>query len=359
VGSLLRPKYLLEAREQLKRGRLPAEELREMEDDAIRRAVRQQEDVGLQSITDGEFRRDNWYLDFIFGLTGIGRSSEQFDVPFSGGLAFKAPKFNINGKVTCPPGGVMRSHFEFLDSVTHETAKITIPAPAMLRNLFTEATLLDPAVYADAAEFWSDLGAAYNGVMRDFAAAGCRYLQLDDVNSCLLCSTELREESRKSGRDPEQLLSEFIRLNNAAVADRPPELAVTVHMCRGNYHSEWVSSGGYEAIAERYFSEMDVDGFFLEYDSDRAGDFAPLRFLPKGKVAVLGLVTSKTPELEPVDELRRRIDEAAKVVPLEQLCLSPQCGFASTHEGNRLTEDQQMRKLELVVQVAEDMWGRD
>jgi 5-methyltetrahydropteroyltriglutamate--homocysteine methyltransferase len=253
----------------------------------------------------------------------------------------------------------MRDHFEFLDSVTRETAKITIPAPAMLRNLFAEATLIDRAAYPDPEEFWNDLGIAYNRVMNEFASAGCRYLQLDDVNSCLLCSAELREEIRKGGREAETLLSQFIHLNNAAVAGRPPELAVTVHMCRGNYRSEWVTSGGYEAVAERYFNEMDVDGFFLEYDSERAGDFAPLRFLPKGKVAVLGLVTSKTPELEPADELKRRIEEAAKVVPLEQLCLSPQCGFASTQEGNRLTEDQQMQKLELVVQVAEDVWGRD
>jgi 5-methyltetrahydropteroyltriglutamate--homocysteine methyltransferase len=359
VGSLLRPKYLLDAREQRQRGRLPAEELREMEDDAIRRVVRQQEDVGLQSVTDGEFRRDNWYLDFIFALVGIGRSADGFDIPFSGGLAYKAPRFNINGKVACPPGGVMRDHFEFLYGATREVAKISIPAPAMLLNLFADATLIDPAVYPDPEEFWIDLGRAYNGAMRELAGAGCRYLQLDDVNSCLLCSTEVREESRKAGREPEQLLTQFISLNNAAVAGRPADMAVTVHMCRGNYRSEWVTSGGYEAVAERYFNEMDVDGFFLEYDSERAGDFAPLRFLPKGKVAVLGLVTSKTPELEPADELKRRIEEAAKVVPLEQLCLSPQCGFASTQEGNRLTEDQQMQKLELIVQVAEDVWGRD
>jgi 5-methyltetrahydropteroyltriglutamate--homocysteine methyltransferase len=359
VGSLLRPKYLLDARDQWKRGRLTVEELREMEDDAIRRVVRQQEDISLKAVTDGEFRRDNWYLDFIFGLTGIERSSEEFDIPFSGGLAYKAVKFNINARVACPPGGVMRSDFEFLDSVTREAAKISIPAPAMLLNLFADTMLIDSQAYPDPEEFWADLGQAYNGVVREFAAAGCRYLQLDDVNSCLLCSTELREESRKSGSDPEALLSRFIRLNNAAVAGRPPDLAVTVHMCRGNYRSEWVTSGGYEAIAERYFNEMDVDGFFLEYDTDRAGDFAPLRFLPKNRTAVLGLVTTKTPELESPDDLKRRIDEAAKHVPLEQLCLSPQCGFASTREGNRLTEDQQMRKLELVVQVAEDVWGRD
>jgi 5-methyltetrahydropteroyltriglutamate--homocysteine methyltransferase len=357
VGSLLRPKHLREARAQMQRGRLPVEELKEMEDDAIRRVVTLQEDLGLRSVTDGEFRRDNWYLDFIFGLTGIERSAEQFDIPFSGGIAYRAAKFRINGEVGCPPGGVMREHFEFLYAATRETAKITIPAPTMLRNLFTEATLISPEAYPDPEEFWADLGRAYNVVMRELANAGCRYLQLDDVNSCLLCSTELREETRKGGKDPAQLLSQFIKLNNAAVAGRPEDMAVTVHLCRGNYRSEWVASGGYDAVAERYFNEMDVDGFFLEYDSERAGDFAPLRFMPKNKIAVLGLVTSKTPELESPDDLKRRIDEASKVLPLEQLCLSPQCGFASTQEGNRLSEAQQMRKLELIVEVAADVWG--
>jgi len=358
VGSLLRPKYLLEAREQWQHGRLPEEEFREMEDDAIRRIVQLQEDAGLQSITDGEYRRASWQQDFVLGLTGIGQSTEQFEIPFSGGQAFKASKFSVNARVSCPPGGVMRKHYEFLDSTTRETAKITIPAPAMLYSPFGERTLIDPAIYPDAGQFWTELGAAYNGVMQEFVAAGCRYLQLDDVNSCLQCSAELREQTISAGGDPAAALAQFIQLNNAAIAGRPSDLAVTVHLCRGNYRSEWVASGGYEAIAERYFTEMDVDGFFLEYDSERAGDFAPLRFLPKNKVAVLGLVSSKTPELESRDDLKRRIEEAAKHVPLEQLCLSPQCGFASTHEGNRLTEAQQMRKLELVVDVADEVWGR-
>lgn len=357
VGSLLRPRYLLEAREQAKRGRLAAADLKEIEDDAIRRVIQLQEDVGLQSITDGEFRRDNWYLDFIFGLTGIERSTDHFDVPFSGGHAYKAPRFNITARVGCPPGGIMRDHFAFLYGATRETAKLSIPAPAMLLNLFADATLIDKAVYPDPEEFWNDLGTAYNGVVRELAEAGCRYLQLDDVNSCLLCSPELREECRRGGNDPDALLSRFIQLNNAAVAGRPEDMAVTVHMCRGNFRSEWVASGGYEAVAERYFNEMDVEGFFLEYDTERAGDYAPLRFLPKNKVAVLGLVTSKHPALESPDDLKRCIDEAAKHAPIGQLCLSPQCGFASTYEGNRLTEEQQFRKLELVVDVAEEVWG--
>lgn len=357
VGSLLRPRKLLDARQRWKSGGLSREELTILEDAAILEVVAMQESVGLKAVTDGEFRRDDWYLDFIFGLTGIERGDETFPIPFSDGEAFTATKFNITRKVTCPPGGVMRDHFAFLNSVTSRTAKITIPAPSMLVNLFADVINISRQAYSDPEEFWDDLGKAYNDVMQAFAAAGCRYLQLDDVNTCLLCNDELCEMNRKAGRDPDALLDQFITLNNAAVDGRPPDMAITTHMCRGNYRSQWCSTGGYDAVAEKYFNGMNIDGFFLEYDTDRAGDFAPLRFLPKGKFAVLGLITSKTPRLESRDELKRRIEEAARYAPLDQLCISPQCGFASTHQGNRLTEDEQRRKLALVVEVAEEVWG--
>jgi len=357
VGSLLRPKKLLEAREKWKAGQLSREGLATLEDAAILEAVAMQEAVGLKSVTDGEFRRDDWYLDFIFSLEGIERGSETFPIPFSNDEHFVATRIDVKGRVRCPPGGVMCNHYAFLHDVAAVTAKITIPAPSMLRNLFVESTAISSRAYPDPEEFWIDLGQAYNDVLKALASAGCRYLQLDDVNTCLLCNDDLREMNRKSGKDPEALLDQFIRANNAAIVNRPSDMAITTHMCRGNYRSEWCSSGSYDAVAEKYFNGMNIDGFFLEYDSDRAGDFAPLRFLPKGKFAVLGLITSKTPQLESRDDLKRRIDEAARYAPLEQLCLSPQCGFASTHQGNRLTEDEQRRKLALVVEVAEEVWG--
>ncbi|MBI2992620.1 MAG: 5-methyltetrahydropteroyltriglutamate--homocysteine S-methyltransferase [Gammaproteobacteria bacterium] len=357
VGSLLRPKKLLDARQSWKDGRLAREELAALEDAAILEAVAMQEGVGLKSVTDGEFRRDDWYLDFIFSLDGIERGDETFPIPFSDGDPFTATKINVTGKVACPPGGVMRNHYAYLHHVTEETAKITIPAPSMLRNLFVESTDISREAYPDPEEFWVDLGQAYRDVMMELASCGCRYLQLDDVNTCLLCNDELREMNRKAGRDPDALLDMFISVNNAAIAERPEDMVVTTHMCRGNYRSQWCSTGAYDTVAEKYFNGMDIDGFFLEYDSERAGGFEPLRFMPRGKFAVLGLVTSKTPQLESKDDLKRRIDEAARHLPLEQLCLSPQCGFASTHQGNRLSEDDQRRKLTLVVEVADEIWG--
>jgi 5-methyltetrahydropteroyltriglutamate--homocysteine methyltransferase len=212
-------------------------------------------------------------------------------------------------------------------------------------------------IYPDMAGFWADLGKAYNDAMRDLYALGCRYLQLDDVNSTNLCDQSIRQRFAEQGDDPDKLLDTFINTNNAAIAGRPADLTVTTHMCRGNFRSGWVSAGGYEAVAEKFLSQMQVDGFFMEYDSERAGDFRPLRFVPKGKMVVLGLVTSKTPALEPKDELRRRIDEASKHIDVGQLCLSPQCGFSSTHHGNELTADEQKRKLAHVIAVAEDVWG--
>lgn len=358
VGSLLRPPELAEARQKWKRGELAADQLRQVEDKAIRDVVALQRDVGLKGITDGEFRRDYWHLDFMWGFDGVKPSEEEFIAPFSGGKNFVAPAATVVGKVRYPAAGMMRDHFRFLRSVlpAGATAKMTVPAPTMFRHRSGRKTISAEA-YPDVAEFWRDIGAAYNAAVKDFAGLGCRYLQLDDVNSCILCDRDVRARMADQGDDPDKVLDRYIAALNAAIAGRPADMAVTTHMCRGNFQSEWAAKGGYEAIAEKLLAEVNVDGFFMEYDDERSGDFAPLRFLPKGKIAVLGIVTSKTPTLEPKDALKRRIDEAAKYAPLDQLAISPQCGFSSTHHGNRLGPDDQKRKLELLVEVATEVWG--
>lgn len=356
VGSLLRPAHLAEARQKWKRGEITADALRTIEDEAVREAVALQESVGLRSVTDGEFRRDYWHLDFMWGFDGVEPSEEAFVVPFSGGQDFIAPAARATGKVRYPANGIMRDHFRFLKSVTTRTAKFTMPAPTMFRHR-SGTKVINEQVYADADAFWADLGKAYNAAILDFAAMGARYIQMDDVNSCVLCDSDMRARIKQQGDDPDRVLDRYIGALNAATAGRPADMVVTTHMCRGNFRSEYVAKGGYEAIAERLLSQAAVDGFFMEYDDERSGDFAPLRFLPKGKMAVLGIVTSKRPQLESKDVLKRRIDEAAKYAPLEQLCLSPQCGFSSTHHGNNLTIDEQKRKLAHIVEVAHEVWG--
>jgi 5-methyltetrahydropteroyltriglutamate--homocysteine methyltransferase len=357
VGSLLRPPELAEARQKWKRGELAADQLRLVEDKAIREAVALQQSVGLKGITDGEFRRDYWHLDFMWGFDGVKPSEEEFIAPFSGGKNFVAPAATVVGKVRYPDSGIMREHFKFLSSVmpAGATAKMTVPAPTMFRHRTGRKTISEQA-YPDTAEFWRDIGSAYNAAVRDFAGLGCRYLQLDDVNSCILCDRDVRERMAAQGDDPDRMLDRYIAALNAAVAGRG-DMVVTTHMCRGNFQSEWAAKGGYEAIAEKLLAQVNVDGFFMEYDDERSGDFAPLRFLPKGKMAVLGIVTSKTPKLEPKDALKRRIDEAAKYASLDQLAISPQCGFSSTHHGNKLGPDDQKRKLDLLVEVATEVWG--
>ena len=356
VGSLLRPAKLAEARKSWKAGKLPGAELEAIEDEAISEAVAMQEAIGLQGITDGEFRRDYWHLDFMWSFEGIEPTSAEYTAKFSDGKDFVAPAAAATGKVKYPAGGIMRRHFEFLKSKTSRTPKFTIPAPTMFRHRYANEAI-SKQVYPDMAGFWADLGTAYNDAMKDLYSLGCRYLQLDDVNSTNLCDPSMRQRFADTGDDPDKLLDTFIAANNAAVAGRPADMTVTTHMCRGNFRSGWVSAGGYEAVAEKFLSQMQVDGFFMEYDSDRAGDFKPLRFVSKGKMVVLGLVTSKTPALEPKDELKRRIDEAAKYIDINQLCLSPQCGFSSTHHGNELTIDEQKRKLAHIVEVATEVWG--
>ncbi|MCP4329614.1 MAG: 5-methyltetrahydropteroyltriglutamate--homocysteine S-methyltransferase [Alphaproteobacteria bacterium] len=356
VGSLLRPPELLAARERWRAGELDDDGLRELEDAAIRDIVRDQEAIGLDGVTDGEFRRDYWHLDFMWRFDGVAASEEAFTTPFSGGTDFTAPAAKVTGKIAYPAVGIMGDHFAFLKSVTGRTAKFTIPAPGMFRQ-GSGRRMIDADAYPEIDAFWADLGRAYNDAVHDLAARGCTYLQLDDVNSCILCDRRVRDRMAERNQDPDHVLGLYIALNNAAITGRPAGMTVTTHMCRGNFRSEYAAAGGYEAVAERFLAEMDVDGFFMEYDTDRAGDFAPLRFLPEDKFAVLGLVSSKSAELESADALKRRIDEAARFAPLERLCLSPQCGFSSTHHGNLLTRDDQRRKLERIVEVAADVWG--
>jgi 5-methyltetrahydropteroyltriglutamate--homocysteine methyltransferase len=353
VGSLLRPKRLSEARAKFKTGEIGIAAARAVEDGCIREAVALQESVGLNSITDGEFRRDYWHLDFLVGFDGIELWQARRSQSFSSG---EQPALTrVTGKVR-HGRGIFVDHFKFLKSVTSRTPKLTIPGPAMM-HLRAGREAIDPAVYPDIEEFWADLCAAYRAEIAELAAAGCTYLQIDDVSFAYLCDDGMRQSMRARGDDPAAVLDLYTRLVNEVVKDRPPGLTVAVHMCRGNFKSSWVAAGGYEPVAETVFNRMNVDAFFLEYDSDRAGGFEPLRFLPKEKIVVLGLVTTKTPDLERPADLKRRIDEAARYVPLERLCLSPQCGFASTHHGNAVTEDDQARKLDLVVRTAAEVWG--
>ena len=352
VGSLLRPAELREARAGAKAGALSAIQLREVEDRCIRAAVARQESVGLSVVTDGEFRRDFWHLDFLRQLEGVGLA------PVTG-LKFDAedvpPMPAIIGKVRCA-GPIMTDHFAYLKSVATAVPKLTIPAPAML-HLRGGRRAVSHEHYPDLAEFWADAAAAYRTAIGHIAAAGCRYLQHDDVSFSYLCDPKVRDSLRAAGDDPATLPATYANAINQALAGRPDGLTVTMHTCRGNFRSTWLASGGYEdAVVEAMFS-TDVAAYFMEWDSDRAGGFEPLRRLPRDKTVVLGLVTTKSGALESTEALARRIDEAAKYVPLERLCLSPQCGFASTHHGNTLTENEQWRKLERVVEVARLVWG--
>jgi 5-methyltetrahydropteroyltriglutamate--homocysteine methyltransferase len=359
VGSLLRPKNLLKARDDHAEGSISLDELRAIEDDAIRDVVRMQEDIGLQTSTDGEFRRTSWHMDFIYQLNGVSKTDEKIEVHFrnaDGNLDFTSAALKIDGKVDIDDP-IFGQDFAFLQSVVSSgTPKLTIPSPSMV-HYRGGAAAIDKSVYPDEGEFWNDLSAAYHKQVAAMAALGCTYLQLDDTSLAYLNDPAQREMLASQGRDAEHQHERYIRQINAAIADRPESLNVTTHMCRGNYRSSWAAEGGYDFVAEALFGQLDVDGFFLEYDDSRSGDFAPLRFVPAGKQVVLGLVTTKRPQLESKDDLKRRIDEAAAYVPLEQLCLSPQCGFSSTVEGNVLTRDEQIAKLNLIVEVAQEVWG--
>ncbi len=351
VGSLLRPVALAEARSRWKKGQLDREALRRIEDEAIERAIARQEAAGLQGITDGEFRRDWWHLDFLSQLEGV--SIKEMSGPGFGGTEEQPPIPIVTGKVAYRKP-VMVDDFVFLKTKTHHTAKQTIPSPSMLHMRPGRAGISKQA-YPDLEEFWADCARAYRDAIAAFARAGCTYLQLDDTSFAYLCDPKMREACRRNGDDPEKLPLRYAQTISEALEGRPPGMSITMHTCRGNFKSAWVAEGGYESVAEAMFS-AGVDGFFMEFDSARAGGFEPLRFLPKGKKVVLGLVSSKTGRLEEKGDLKRKIAEATKFVPLENLCLSPQCGFSSTHHGNKLSQDEQWRKLELVVEVAREVW---
>ncbi|MDQ2726161.1 MAG: 5-methyltetrahydropteroyltriglutamate--homocysteine S-methyltransferase [Actinomycetota bacterium] len=359
VGSLLRPERVHEARGDAADQRISGPDLRRVEDDAIAEVVRMQEDIGLQAATDGEFRRGSWHMDFLYQLHGIERAADNLAVHFrnaEGAIDFTPAALRVEEKVGLDHT-IFGDDFRYLQSVTTSaTPKLTIPSPSMVHYRGGRASV-NTAVYPELDEFWTDLSAAYAAEVRALGELGCTYLQLDDTSLAYLNDPVQRRELADRGDDAEHQHLRYIRQINAALADKPDSMTVTTHLCRGNFRSSWVAEGGYDFVAEALFSELAVDGFFLEYDDARSGNFEPLRFVPPGRMVVLGLVTTKRGGLEDADALKRRIDEAARFVPLEQLCLSPQCGFSSTLEGNALTYDEQVAKLGLIVDVAGDVWG--
>src|SRR3954468_2973489 len=359
VGSLLRPRKLLDARDAFAAGRIDAGELRAVEDEAIADVVRMQEGVGLQSATDGEFRLASWHMDFIYQLGGISRAQDDIKVQFrnpEGTIEFTPAALHVDARVRLERT-IFGDDFQYLKSLTTNVPKQTIPSPSMV-HYRGGAAAIDPQVYASQDEFWSDLTAAYADQGGGMAELGCTYLQFDDTSLAYLNDPRQRQMMAERGEDADHLHLSYIRHINEALAGRPDGMAVTTHMCRGNFRSSWVAEGGYDFVAEALFGELAVDGFFLETDAPRRGGLEPLRFVPDGKLVVLGLVTTKRGELESRDELKRRIDEASQYVPLEQLCLSPQCGFSSTVEGYVLSYDEEVEKLRLIVEVAEEVWGR-
>jgi 5-methyltetrahydropteroyltriglutamate--homocysteine methyltransferase len=358
VGSLLRPQALKEARQRRERGEITAHELRTVEDREIVALIGKQQEVGLQGVTDGEFRRTYWHFDFLEGLEGIEGFQSDHGIAFQGGVESPAKGLRVTGRIDFSSQHPMLEHFRFLRAHAGAVPKMTIPSPSVLHFRGGRAAV-SPEVYPDMDYFFHDLGEAYRKAVRAFADAGCRYLQLDEVNFAYLCDPEQRAMLKARGDEPEKLPRIYADLINCAISDRPADMTISTHLCRGNYRSSWIAQGGYEPVAEVLFDQLGVDAYFLEYDTDRAGGFEPLRMLPKGKFVVLGLVTSKSGALEGKDEIKRRIDEATKHASLDQLCLSPQCGFASTEEGNNLTEQDQWAKLSRVVEVAEEVWGLD
>ncbi|HTY93536.1 MAG TPA: 5-methyltetrahydropteroyltriglutamate--homocysteine S-methyltransferase [Steroidobacteraceae bacterium] len=359
VGSLLRPPELLQGRRQFAAGEITAGQLRAIEDQAIADAVRRQEDAGLRVVTDGEFRRKFWHLDVLTAFENVERIAPRVKARFhthAGALELEAPGIRVTGKLS-RPAPILVEGFRYLKSVARSVPKVTLPSPTIMHFRGGRAAV-DQHAYPEMEAFFADLAAVYAREIDDLGKAGCTYLQVDETNLAYLCDPALREQVRASiGVDPDELAEIYGRLINASIATRPPGMRVMVHLCRGNYRSGWVAEGGYEPVAQLLFNRIDADGYFLEYDDERSGGFEPLRLLPKGKIAVLGLITTKSGRLESKDFLKRRIDEAARFAPLEQLALSPQCGFASTVEGNSLTIDDQQRKLDLLVAVANEVWG--
>jgi len=358
VGSLLRPPQLLKARDNFAAGAVDAAELRAIEDDAIREIVKMQEEVGLQSATDGELRRASWHMDFIYQLDGITKEAGEIAVKFfneDGEIEFTPAALHVDGKLGVSKT-IFGDDFTFLkQTVTTSVPKLTIPSPSMVHYRGGKASI-DESVYPDLDSFWADLTAAYREELRRLGELGCTYVQFDDTSLAYMNDPHQRAYVASIGGDPERQHVEYIHHINEAMAERPQGMVVTTHMCKGNFRSSWAASGDYEFVAEALFNELEVDGFFMEWDDERSGGFQPLRLVPKGKHVVLGLVTTKHGELEQKDELKRRIEEAAKFVDIDQLCLSPQCGFSSTQEGNDLSYEQQVAKLRLVVEVADEVW---
>ena len=359
VGSLLRPPEVLKAWADRDAGRITPEDSRKVEDEAIRGLVKLQEDAGLTGITDGECRRKVFHTDFLAQVGGVvvrfGEVTKQFRRSDGTELRRAPPKMLVTDKLR-HTRDIMLDDFKFLKSVTKRTPKVTIPSPSMV-HFRGGRDAIDKTAYPEIPEFFADLAAVYRAEIASLANAGLRYLQLDDTNLAYLCDPEMRESARHIGEDPDKLPHVYAGLINDSIRDKPDDMVVGVHLCRGNFQSAGVASGGYEPVAEALFNEMNVDAYFLEYDDERSGDFRPLRFMPKGKIAVLGIVSSKIGKLESKDALKRRIDEAAKFMPLEQIAISPQCGFASTSEGNKITVAQEKAKLRLCVEVAEEVWG--
>jgi 5-methyltetrahydropteroyltriglutamate--homocysteine methyltransferase len=355
VGSLLRTTPLKDARVQREKNKISTDALKAVEDREIAAIIKKQEEIGLQAVTDGEFRRAFWNYDFLGALPGVEAYLGERKIKFQGPNP-KPMMLRVTGKLGTFSTHPMIEHFKFVKANTRVTPKMTIPSPSSLHFRYGRDAVPE-SIYPDMNDFYRDLGQTYRKAVCAFADAGCRYLQLDEVNFAYLCDPKLRAQVTTRGDDPEKLPSIYAGMINTAISDIPPDLAIAMHLCRGNFQSTFVASGGYEPVAEILFNTIKVNGYFLEYDSDRAGGFKPLRFVPKDKTVVLGLVTSKNGRLESKDDLKRCIDEATKYVPLEQLCLSPQCGFASTEEGNILAEDEQWAKLRLIVELAEEVWG--
>lgn len=359
VGSLLRTDAVKETRQKWKNGQIPADELREIENIGIAETVKKFEATGMKSITDGEFRRDYFHLDFLKELDGVTvtggiEANPNAKVADDG---FTPPKLSVTGKLRHQQD-IQVADFEYLKSVTSQSPKVSIPSPTMVHFRGGRKSI-DINSYPDMDEFFHDLAVAYRQEIDHLYKAGLRYLQLDDTNLAYLCDPKMRVAALERGEDPNQLPKTYAALINSVIDNRPTDLTVGIHLCRGNYRSTWFAEGGYEPVAEILFNEINVDAYFLEYDDERSGDFAPLRFVPKNKSVVLGIISSKIKTLEKAEDMAKRIDEAAKYMPLENLCVSPQCGFSSTHHGNDLNHDDQWRKMDLVVNTAQLVWGEN
>jgi 5-methyltetrahydropteroyltriglutamate--homocysteine methyltransferase len=357
VGSFLRPKYLLDARDKKRRGEISAADLRKVEDQAIAEIVKFQEDVGLQAITDGEFRRTYFHIDFLEQIGGVKTALPEMVQNVDGTQKLSPPVIHVVDKVRHVKD-IQLADFKFLKSCTKRTAKVTIPSPTMLHFRGGRAGISKQHYPELEPDFYEDVAKAYGDELSSLSKAGCNYVQMDDTNLAYLCDEKMRDAAKARGDDPNELPHRYAKFVNRVVAKKPAGMTLAVHLCRGNFQSTWAAQGGYEPVAEALLSEMNVDAYFLEYDDARSGGFAPLRFLPKGKIVVLGLVTTKLGELEKKDDIKRRIDEAAKYAPLEQLALSPQCGFSSTVHGNKIAVDAQRAKLRLVIETAEEVWGK-